>query len=340
MANRHSHSAHQGVDFPRGRWFGAFLIGLLTITAASASGQDIEREPIHYSAATPRNAVARLQERLATTKANLDFESKHGYLRSLLRALDVPESSQVLVFSKTSLQRERISPKTPRAIYFNDDVMVGFCLRGQVIEISAADDGIGTAFYTLDQAHEEKPVPQRQTESCLLCHSSSANQGFPGHLVRSLFVDWQGNPLLASGVVPHRSHEPARRAMGGLVRDRNERPPDAHGEQDLPGNEAARGDRQRRRCERDRPEGPVHDLLLPDAAQRHRRADGARTPGRHAQPPGPGGDGDAHGRCTTSARSTRRSAARPTSVPTARGLGSGASARRSSSTCSSATRRA
>ena len=127
----------------------------------------------------------------------------------------MPESSQVLVFSKTSLQRERISPKTPRAIYFNDDVMVGFCLRGQVIEISAADDAIGTAFYTLDQAREEKPVPQRQTESCLLCHSSSANQGFPGHLVRSLFVDRQGNPLLSSGSFRTDHTSPLAERWGG-----------------------------------------------------------------------------------------------------------------------------
>ena len=33
----------------------------------------------------------------------------------------------------------------------------------------------------------------------LLCHSSSANQGIPGHLVRSLYVDRHGLPLLASG---------------------------------------------------------------------------------------------------------------------------------------------
>ena len=153
----------------------------------------------------------------------------------------MPESSQVLVFSKTSLQRERISPRTPRAIYFNDDVMVGFCIRGRVIEISAADEAIGTAFYTLDQAREEKPVLERQTESCLLCHSSSANQGFPGHLVRSLYVDRQGNPAARQRVVPHRSHEPARRALGRLVRDRHQRPPEAHGQHDLPGARPARG---------------------------------------------------------------------------------------------------
>ncbi len=121
----------------------------------------------------------------------------------------------MLVFSKTSLQRERISPKTPRAIYFNDEVMVGFCLRGSVIEISAADDGLGTAFYTLEQDREEKPSPQRQTDSCLLCHGSSSNQGFPGHLVRSLFVDWQGNPLLANGSFRTDHSSPLAERWGG-----------------------------------------------------------------------------------------------------------------------------
>ena len=259
MADGHPLSAHGGAAFRRGRGLGVLLIGLATFAAATASGQDIERDPINYSAATPRNAVARLQERLAAGKAKLEFEPEHGYLRSLLRALDVPESSQVLVFSKTSLQRERISPKTPRAIYFNDDVMVGFCLRGRVIEISAADDAIGTAFYTLDQAREEKPVPQRQTESCLLCHSSSANQGFPGHLVRSLFVDRQGNPLLASGSFRTDHTSPLAERWGGWYVTGTSGRPEAHGEHDLPGVEAARGDRQRRRGERGRPEGSVHD---------------------------------------------------------------------------------
>jgi len=171
-----------------------FLIGI----AAFAPAQQIEQAPIHYGTATDRNVVARLRKRLATGETKLDHDPGHGYLRSLLRELDIPESSQVLVFSKTSLQRERISPRTPRAIYFNDEVFVGSCLRGRVLEVSAADEALGTAFYTLDQSREETPVPVRQVESCLLCHSSSANQGIPGHLVRSLSVDRQGLPLPAS----------------------------------------------------------------------------------------------------------------------------------------------
>jgi len=215
MADAELPSAQGDASFPRGRGLGVLLIGLVIFEAVAASGQEIERAPINYSAATPRNAVQRFEERLATGTAKLEFEPEHGYLRSLLRELDVPESSQVLVFSKTSLQRERISPETPRAIYYNDDVMVGFCRGGPVMEISAADDAIGTAFYTLDQTREEKPVPQRQTESCLLCHSSSANQGFPGHLVRSLYVDRHGNPLLSKGSFRTDHSSPLAERWGG-----------------------------------------------------------------------------------------------------------------------------
>jgi hypothetical protein len=188
---------------------------MLVPATARGQGQEIEQAPINYSAATPQNAVARFQDRLIAGTAKLEFDPKHGYLRSLLRALDIPESSQVLVFSKTSLQRERISPQTPRAIYFNDDVMVGFCLRGRVIEISAADEAIGTTFYTLGQTRDDNRVPERQTESCLQCHSSSANRGMPGHLVRSLYVDLEGNPLFSRGSFRTDHASPLAERWGG-----------------------------------------------------------------------------------------------------------------------------
>jgi hypothetical protein len=141
--------------------------------------------------------VAALQQRLDAGTAQLDFEQEQGYLRSLLRALDVPESSQMLVFSKTSLQREKISPQAPRALYFNDDVMVGFCLEGRLIELAAANEGSGTAFYTLDQTRAaDRPTFERQGLMCVGCHSTSATRGVSGLLVRSLSVDADGRILL------------------------------------------------------------------------------------------------------------------------------------------------
>jgi hypothetical protein len=204
-----------GAMFSPGRSLVLSLIGFSLFAVSSSFAQEIENEPIKYSAATHRNAVSRLEERLASGSTKLEFDSKHGYLESLLKALEVPTSSQVLVFSKTSFQRERISPRTPRAIYFNDEVMIGFCLHGPVMEISAADETIGTAYYTLDQTRDEKPRPVRQTDSCLICHSSSANQGIPGHLVRSVFVDRDGQPLLASGSFRTDHSSPLAERWGG-----------------------------------------------------------------------------------------------------------------------------
>jgi hypothetical protein len=192
-----------------------FVLAAIAAASAALAQQDIDREPILYGEATPRNAVAEFQRKLSDGTASLDYDPDRGYLRPVLKALDIPESSQVLVFSKTSLQRQRISPKTPRAIYFNDDVMVGFCLRGDVMELSAADDAMGTTFYTLDQMEEGPPTLRRQTESCLICHGSSANRGIPGHLVRSVFTDRQGVPILSGGSYRTDHTSPLEERWGG-----------------------------------------------------------------------------------------------------------------------------
>lgn len=176
------------------------VLGMAASTAGLwAQAIDVDREPINYKSAPAENPIALLQERIRRGEVKLTYDDERGYLPSLLKALDVPTSSQVLVFSKTSFQRERITPKTPRAIYFNDDVFVGFCLRGDVLELSAADSRLGTAFYSLDQEPVDKPQFRRQNDNCLICHASSSTQGAPGHLVRSVFTDRLGMPILSAG---------------------------------------------------------------------------------------------------------------------------------------------
>lgn len=193
---------------------GMAALTVVLVALAPARAADIDAEPIHYSTARPDNAVERLRESLRTGQVKLEFDDDHGYLRSLLRALNVPESSQTLVFSKTSLQRHRIGPKTPRALYFNDDVYIGFCLRGDVLEVSAADPHLGTVFYTLDQ-HPGTTRFTRQTDSCLICHGSSPTQGFPGHLVRSVHADSDGMPILSAGSYRTDHASPFRERWGG-----------------------------------------------------------------------------------------------------------------------------
>ena len=180
--------------------FAGVSLYLVIAQPAPLRSEDLDAAPIHYSTAATDNRITRLQQQIDRGERTLRFDRERGgYLRDLLKVLEVPESSQSLVFSKTSLQRHRISPKTPRAVYFNDDVYVGFCLRGDVLEISAVDPQLGTVFYTLDQRPDRAIRFERNTENCLICHASSANQGFPGHLVRSVFTDRQGYPILSAG---------------------------------------------------------------------------------------------------------------------------------------------
>lgn len=197
----------------------ALSVGLLCLAAsgrAARGGDDFERDPIRYSEAQPANAISRLQDRLDQGAASLEFDDTgRGYLPALLRALDVPVSSQVLVFSKTSLQRQRIAPHTPRAIYFNDELYIGFCRRGDVLEVSAVDPQLGAVFYTLEQKASDTPQFVRQTDNCLLCHGSSQTKSVPGHLVRSVFVDAAGSPLLAAGTHRIDQSSPFSQRWGG-----------------------------------------------------------------------------------------------------------------------------
>lgn len=173
--------------------------------ALTLAQDDFERAPIEYSVKQPANRVSELQAKLDRGETKLEFDKELGYLKSVLAALEIPVESQSLVFSKTSLQLRRISPHTPRAIYFSDDLYVGFCRAGDVMEVSVADPQLGAVFYTLDQRAPDQPPKfqppkfQRQTDSCLVCHSSSRTGGVPGHLVRSLFVDQGGQPVLSAG---------------------------------------------------------------------------------------------------------------------------------------------
>jgi hypothetical protein len=160
---------------------------------------EFEQAPIEYSKSEPDNRVSKLISQLAEKTRSLTYDSQSGYLPGLLEALDVPVSSQMLVFSKTSMQRDRISPRAPRAIYFNDDVYIGYCRAGKLIEIASADPNLGAVFYTVEQRADASPAPTRQTQSCLQCHSSTRVDGIPGLLARSVFTGPGGLPILSEG---------------------------------------------------------------------------------------------------------------------------------------------
>jgi hypothetical protein len=148
----------------------------------------LDEDTIGYTKGLPDSAISELQEKINKGETKLEWDAKYGYLPALLKELNIPAASQMLVYSKTSMQRERISPDNPRAIFFSDDVYIGFIPGAPLIEISVADPKMGGVFYTIEQKKLERPDFQR-TDQCLECHASTKSMGVPGHLIRSFQTD-------------------------------------------------------------------------------------------------------------------------------------------------------
>jgi hypothetical protein len=143
--------------------------------------------PIFYRSGEINDPVAKLQKQIEQGKAKVVYDEKdHGYLKSVLKLLDVPVSSQTLVFSKTSFQYPKISPDHPRALYFNDDVYVGSVHEGKEIEIVSFDARQGAIFYLLHEQKAEKPAFERAELDCTQCHIAAGTRGVPGVLLRSV----------------------------------------------------------------------------------------------------------------------------------------------------------
>lgn len=157
----------------------------------SAHPLPYDEPPINYSQAKTSDPIAQLQARLDAKEVKLQFDNEFGWLPALLDALKVPKSSQTLVFSKTSLQRREITPQNPRAIYFNDDVYLGYIPGAPLMELSAADPKLGGVFYAIEQMPSRKPKFTRETD-CLRCHASPRSMGVPGHVIRSIATDETG----------------------------------------------------------------------------------------------------------------------------------------------------
>lgn len=186
--------------------FATMILTLFLTTPALAV--DYDQPPISYSTAAVDDPVARLARRIEHGETRLTWDADHGWLPSLLTVLRVPVSSQVLVFSKTSLQRQQIAPDAPRALYFSDEVYIGTVQGGAVLEIAATDPRQGTVFYVLPQKRGTTSTLTRQTHECLQCHdSNSFTGGVPGLVMRSVYPDAAGQPIFTAGsfVTDHRT---------------------------------------------------------------------------------------------------------------------------------------
>jgi hypothetical protein len=163
-----------------------------------------EHKAIQYFETPTDEAVRRLDDRIDKGQAKLDYEPGGlGYLPALLKQFGLNVDSQVLVFSQDSFQAPLISAQRPRAIYFNDEISVGYVPHGEVYEVSSLDPKQGVIFYSLNTGRAAKPVFARR-EVCLQCHQGGQTLGVPGLVVSSQYVP--------KGM-------PAEHARGGFVTD-------------------------------------------------------------------------------------------------------------------------
>lgn len=201
----------------RSLWWGALLAA-----AAQPSAAQVYEEPlptdhpvIRYWRTDLDDPVTRLVKRFENRKLELDFHGEQlSYLPSLLEHLGVSADSQVLVFSKTSLQKTGISPRSPRAIYFSDEVAIGFVPGSSVIELAAVDPRQGVVFYTLNAEKPDRPRFARPSV-CLECHQGPATLGIPGMYVGSVATSPSGRANFHLGTVVTDHRTPFEDRWGG-----------------------------------------------------------------------------------------------------------------------------
>jgi hypothetical protein len=189
---------------------------------SGAFDQSINHPAIKYLTADTNTVVDRLNQRLRDGSAKLVFDEKTGYLKSVLDLLDVPVESQVMVYTRTSLQAQHITMTNPRAIYFNDTVSVGYIRGAGLIEVTAQDPVMGAIFYAVHQvppsaeASGGRPAAQAtfgRDQQCLRCHLSWDTLGVPGLSVLTTFPRKSEMDYANGGVVDH--YKPIEERWGG-----------------------------------------------------------------------------------------------------------------------------
>lgn len=170
------------------------LVSVGVPCSRAATEIDIDQAPHQYRQREPKDRFTGLKADLESGKIPLDASSEKAFVRSLLHGFEVPASSQTLVFSTTSLQLSRISPATPRALYFSEDLYIGYVVGGR-IEIISIDPELGGVFYIFDIPRDGGAPRAERSERCMNCHSGEETRFIPGLLIKSVIPGPTGGSL-------------------------------------------------------------------------------------------------------------------------------------------------
>lgn len=172
------------------------LLLLLPCGVAMGVEAEFEGPPHDYWKRPLTDRFTRFKAELEAGKVKLDTTGEKPFLQSLLTALEIPHSSQMLVFSTTSLQLRFISPRNPRALFFNEDVYIGY-IPGARIEIVSLDPALGGIFYIFDIPRGDALPRVERSERCMNCHAREETGNVPSLTVKSVLPGPSGGSLVA-----------------------------------------------------------------------------------------------------------------------------------------------
>lgn len=173
------------------------LAALLIVRAPSAQAEqtyrDFDSPPHNYSTRVPTDRFTRLMTTLEGDP-RLDRSNEKAFLVSFLQILGIPASSQMLVFSTTSLQLRFITPFNPRALYFNEDLYIGYIPGGR-LEVVGLDPELGAIFYIFDLPKDKSAIRFERSDRCMNCHAGEDTGFVPGLVVKSVVPGPGGGSL-------------------------------------------------------------------------------------------------------------------------------------------------
>ena len=65
------------------------------------------------------------------------------------------------------------TPRSPRALFFNEDIYLGWAQGGK-IEIVSVDPDLGGVFYIFDIPRNGQPPRPERATACMNCHAREA----------------------------------------------------------------------------------------------------------------------------------------------------------------------
>ena len=171
-----------------------FVSWSLCAAQGAMGHKEFESAPHNYWTRELKDPVTLLKADLESGKLALDRSGDLPFLRGLLKELGIPVESQMLLFSTTSLQLRFINPRNPRALFFNEDVYLGY-IPGGKIEIVSVDPEAGGIFYIFDIPRGDAPIRVERSGRCMNCHAAREIGRIPGLLVQSVIPGPSGGSL-------------------------------------------------------------------------------------------------------------------------------------------------